>query len=307
VPSQADWQEYTKTGRFTGAGGEIPPRLISDFYAYNAGWHRNFRAGPDAEAMGLHWVGDLILECDLTCEPSGKGTDAAAVLRLVKGGRTFDCTIDILTGQARLAIDGNDLGATGATGMKPGGRHSLSFANVDCQLILWVDGSLVTFDKETTYEPVDRDVPTLEDLTPARIGTRGAAVKAEEIRILRDVYYIACQYTQQRQQPSMSDYETPVAGFLSNPSTWPRVFAGLRTVEFPLASDEFLMLGDNSPRSADSRLWKSADGTPEHFVKRDLLVGKAVFVYWPHSWNRIPGTGIPFPFFPNFARMKFVR
>ena len=67
------------------------------------------------------------------------------------------------------------------------------------------------------------------------------------------------------------------------------------------------MLGDNSPRSADSRLWHRPDGAPEHYVKRDLLVGKAVFVYWPHSWNRIPGTNIPFPFFPNFARMKFVR
>jgi signal peptidase I len=307
VPSQADWQEYSRTGKFLASGGEIKPRLVSDFYAYNAGWNRNLRTGLESETQGLHWVGDLILECDLTCEPSGKTPESEVVLRLVKGGRTFDCRIDVVSGKATFAVDGADLGATASTGISPGTRHSLSFANVDCQLLLWVDGSVVEFDKPTIYDPVERDVPTLEDLTPARIGAKGTSVQAEHLRIWRDVYYIACKYTLDRQQITISDYETPEIGFLSNPAKWPRVFAGMRTVEFPLESDQFLMLGDNSPRSADSRLWKAPDGRPEHYVKRDLLVGKAVFVYWPHSWNRIPGTSIPFPFFPNFARMKFVR
>jgi signal peptidase I len=307
VPTQGDWQQYARGGKFPPTGS-IPPRLISDFYAYNAGWHRNLRLGSDAESQGMHWVGDLILDCDLTAEPSGKTPNAEAVLRLVKGGRNFDCRIDVLTGVARMAIDGNDLGASANTVVRPGSRHAISFANVDCQLLLWVDGKVVEFDKPTTYDPIEHDLPTLEDLTPVRIGAVGTALEVDHLRILRDVYYIACQYSLDRpQSASLSDYERPVTGFLSKPTTWPEVFAGLRTVEFPLDSDEFLMLGDNSPRSADSRLWKAPDGTPEHFVNRDLLVGKAVFVYWPHSWNRIPGTGIPFPFFPNFARMKFVR
>jgi len=42
-------------------------------------------------------------------------------------------------------------------------------------------------------------------------------------------------------------------------------------------------------------------------VPRDLLIGKALFIYWPHSWNRIPYVNIPFPFFPNFGRMGLVR
>jgi hypothetical protein len=37
------------------------------------------------------------------------------------------------------------------------------------------------------------------------------------------------------------------------------------------------------------------------------MIGKALYVYWPHSWDKIPGTDIPFPFFPNFERMGFVR
>ena len=56
---------------------------------------------------------------------------------------------------------------------------------------------------------------------------------------------------------------------------------------------------DNSAKSADSRVWR--------YVSRDLLIGKAFFIYWPHSWSRIPYLKIPFPYFPNFSRMGFVR
>jgi signal peptidase I len=68
------------------------------------------------------------------------------------------------------------------------------------------------------------------------------------------------------------------------------------------------MMGDNSLRSKDGRLWSEV-GPPrvDYFVERQALIGKAIFIYWPHSWHRIPGTPIPFPFFPNFARMGFVR
>ena len=72
--------------------------------------------------------------------------------------------------------DGERFGSHSQNVGQPGPRHKISFANVDCQLLLWVDGSLVEFDKETTYEPLETDVPTIEDLTPARIGSRGAAL-----------------------------------------------------------------------------------------------------------------------------------
>ena len=43
------------------------------------------------------------------------------------------------------------------------------------------------------------------------------------------------------------------------------------------------------------------------YLERQMLIGKALCVYWPHSWNRIPGTPIPFPLFPNFEDMRLVR
>ncbi len=43
--------------------------------------------------------------------------------------------------------------------------------------------------------------------------------------------------------------------------------------------DQFFVLGDNSAQSSDGRLWKG-----EYWVDRELLIGKALFIYWPHGW-----------------------
>jgi signal peptidase I len=97
------------------------------------------------------------------------------------------------------------------------------------------------------------------------------------------------------------------------------LFANRREVTFPLKGDQFFVLGDNSPASKDSRLWsqdtrswsmenRSWSGEhPEFYVKRELLIGKALFIYWPHSFDRLPYLNIPFPYFPNFKDMGFVR
>jgi signal peptidase I len=79
---------------------------------------------------------------------------------------------------------------------------------------------------------------------------------------------------------------------------------GVPYVQFDLDKDEFFVLGDNSAMSKDSRLW-SRD---YWWVPRKLLIGRALFIYWPHSWDRLPYfNSIPFPYFPNFSRMRLVR
>ena len=65
--------------------------------------------------------------------------------------------------------------------------------------------------------------------------------------------------------------------------------------------DRFFVLGDNSAQSSDGRLWVG-----EWWVERELLIGKALFIYWPHGWEVPSGGGgassvtcrcpsIPFP------------
>ena len=65
--------------------------------------------------------------------------------------------------------------------------------------------------------------------------------------------------------------------------------------------DQFFVLGDNSAQSSDGRLWMG-----EWWVDRELLIGKALFIYWPHGWG-IPYLHAAFNPVPNFGRMHLVR
>ncbi len=121
--------------------------------------------------------------------------------------------------------------------------------------------------------------------------------------------------------------ERDVIDFFAEPERWTSdsLFAHRREVTFPLKADQFFVLGDNSPASKDSRLWSQdirswstathswSGEHPEFYVSRELLIGKALFIYWPHSFDRLPfrvpftDKQIPFPYFPNFKDMGFVR
>ncbi len=321
VPSWSDWQRM-RAGRLSPSDvARIRPRLITDYYAYNTWMTLNEGEEPHASKLGLHWVGDLIVQCNVNVRQA-KGS---LHLDLVKAGQHFECRIDLETGGARLSIRGHDAFERSASGVMPGtGQYRVTFANVDDQLLLWVDGRLVPFDQETTYDVdqafgsrqniVPRSDPSDPgDLSPVGIGARDADVDVDALRVSRDVYYIADDFGG-RNEP-ITDYDLqrfPIVSlarptsldFLSDPSQWD-VFRERQQLQFSMAGGQYFVLGDNSPFSKDGRLWKQDHFG--HYVERQLLIGKALFIYWPHSWNRIPGTGIPLPFFPNFQDMGLVR
>ena len=258
------------------------PELITDFSAYNTDI-----VSPDSPPlhpgkMGLHWVGDLAVECQIEV----KGETGEAVLELVEGGWRFGCRIDVASGAATLSIDGLDgFRPTAKTSVSKPGSYRVFFANVDDQLLLSINGREVSFDSPTTYDSLNNTRYTDDDLEPVWIGSNGAAIKISHLKVCRDIYYIA---------------ERSNGAYFSNGPIADRSYA-----EFPLAEGQFLVLGDNSAESKDSRLWE-AEGI-KHYVSRELLIGKALVIYWPHSLDRIPGTNIPIRFFPNFWRMWFVR
>ncbi len=81
---------------------------------------------------------------------------------------------------------------------------------------------------------------------------------------------------------------------------------------FELGPDEFFVLGDNSPASADSRFWHQMGkitGNDNHYrmgtVPRDYLIGKAFFVYWPAGY--LPSMNSPLACIPNFGDMRFIK
>ena len=311
VPSVSDWR-LLKRGRLP-EDFRATPMLITDFVAYNTSVHDDDQP-PGPQQIGMHWVGDLMIECQLdVMKAEGK-----VHLDLIKGGRHFRATIDTATGDAQLSIPGLDQFQPRARTIVRGpGSYHLTLANFDRQLVLWVNGTPISFDAPTTYEPLDNDRPQSSaedpgDLEPAGIASEGAGARVSHLRLLRDIYYIATSGGLW-----VADYDSaaPVfAGmsydklfeFWSTPALWNKsrgnLFDERREALFPLAADQFFVLGDNSPLSQDARLWSG-----ERYVARDLLVGKAIFIFWPHSFDKFPGTNIPFPFFPNFARMRFIR
>jgi signal peptidase I len=151
---------------------------------------------------------------------------------------------------------------------------------------LWVDGKLVLFDAPTTYPDLNNFQPQAADLSPVGIGAHGADLKIDHVRVLRDLYYIAvpgslrrgmiAEYDPYSAIPASLMGLTPdLAQFFSNPRQW-SVFSTIPPISFHLAAGQYLVLGDNSARSKDSRLWER-----QYYVPRDLLIGKALFIYWP--------------------------
>jgi signal peptidase I len=319
VPMAEDWRILPERALTDRELAGVRPRLITDFYAYNTGRLRgNVR---DQDVLGLHWVGDLALECEVTVEsPAVESPAGELVLELVEGGVRFQCRVDLASGEAKLGISGLDgFEPSAQTPMQGPGRYRLRFANVDDQLLLWVNGDVVEFDAATTYDGLDNQRPQPADLSPAGIAVRRAALRVDHLRILRDVYYIADKSGEDNRWPdqsTISEYrytrsqrlrEQRLRGLLPEnlaEEDEPRIVA------FDLAADQFLVLGDNSPRSKDSRMWDGRDeqGNPEYYVSRDLLIGKALYIYWPHALNHVPwNRDIWFPFFPNVGRMGLVR
>jgi signal peptidase I len=321
VPSWDDWKEIEY--------GPLPadyaahPQLITDFYTYNTGLvtaqlRPGFAGGDLAPKLGLEWVGDLALEADVQV----LGGQGELLLDLVEAGKHFTCAIDVATGEATLSIDSDpDFAARATTSVVGPGDYSFQWANIDDQLLLWINGEPVEFDSTTEFDarrvfdapnamaPVYHSPADPGDLAPAGVGGRGLAAEITGLRIYRDIYYIATTRT----NGATSDFTDTMywtsldkrLETLQTPSKW-GVFATRRSAEFPLEADQFFVLGDNSPFSLDGRLWESEKNVP-HYVERKYLIGRALCIYWPHSWDRIPGTPIPLPFFPNFKDMGLVR
>ena len=340
VPTQYDWATIEQ-GQLPSGLDQRPGQLINDFYAYNAYVGHESRAKSAQghpyghpvnyvtdEKFGLHWVGDLALECDLEVV-SGQGE---LLLDLVEAGRHYTCRIDTATGRATLAINGGReafrqdvqgkpvVTITGQTSVRKPGKYRVRFANVDDELNLWIDNRLCRFDAPARYVPPTDSQPKWSpedpgDAAPLGVGGRGIDLRIDRLRVLRDVYYVAAQgsgvtndYDHSKLGPEFTQWETwsSIQEVFANPRSWSTtaLFGARRHVDFPLEEDQFFPLGDNSPQSLDGRLWTPSS---ERFVHRDLLVGKAFFIYWPHPWYvKIPGE-TKLPIIPNVRKMGWIR
>lgn len=331
VPTSLDWNAVQENQPPT---PNPLPQLITDYYAYNT-----FDGlGSDRD---LFWVGDLTIsgECQVG---EITGPQPALLLELVKGVRRYHCEIDLKTGEAVLSHT-DDLNADGppvvlgnaSTKVKGSGRYRFDFANVDDRLCLWVNGRLVSFGGKGSYLPPALPDPQAADLSPIGLAARGCQATFSQLVVKRDIYYRAEQVANDDRGPypdrlASGEGVSDIVGHqlreaLSQPAEYARLYntkAG--PVEFSaLSSDEYFVMGDNSPQSQDSRLWTNRRRAENrHAVPRNAFVGKAFLIYWPHG---IPfmndGKGYPiamntrgnnvvenypaytFPFYPQFGRL----
>jgi signal peptidase I len=318
VPDPEQWEAILNNRELT-----RPPRstLITDFYSYNTSSLADSAAlasYPRIDQEGAwvqpHWVGDLTLSAKIKVA-TGIGE---VKLELVEGGTPNRCVIDLASGEASL-FHGDDLLGRTPTGISGAGTYRLAFANVDDRLTLWVDGRPV-FGEGLLYDHGSggHPAPAEADLTPAAISARGASVTVSDLVLKRDIYYT--------QYPGRPDYANVWSGhYPRTPAEFfdlladPKQYAALGTpsaTSYAIGRDRFVMMGDNSPRSKDSRGWERRDvdwddSRREWEVPRSLLTGKAFFVYWPHGKPFGPdirlGPDFRVPFLPYLERMKWIR
>ena len=337
-----DWQQLIQ-GHLPGHTGM--PQLITDSLDYNSSITylpsrplemskvSSFLHGSeipmlsrDINGIGLNWVGDLAMRCSLNIEKAG----GSVSFQLVKGGIIFQCDIHDMSGGnfwtaffsipdvpefERFSVD---------VPIRVGQKHDIMFCNVDEEMRLIIDGREIDTQGRGRYDalcfdggPLCRDrSPTVLDLEPAAIGVAGASVRVENLKILRNMYYISVSSDEPSADPMCdllhspfrydhsafrNDREESIRRVLSSPEFWTDFGKTRRTV-FPLGNDQFLMCGDNSAQSKDSRLWTRDDRIP-HYVDRQYLIGEAFYVFWPHG-HRIPGTRMAL--IPNFLKMRWI-
>ena len=232
-----------------------PPSVITNEMGYNSGV--DAVRGATRDVGDEFWVGDLIVEAEATVGADG----AEIVMELSKGRHRYQAVF--ADGNVRLirtGPNGREL-ATRVSGVTGPGTYDLRFANVDCRLRVWVDGTAIDFGGEADYPPDELPTTFAADDTmeegwteandiaaPASLGASGPVTFAH-IRLWRDTYF------------TYSAAGPPFDGVAKYADT------------YYVQPGHYLCLGDNSAQSSDSRKW----GT----VPERLMLGKAVFVFFP--------------------------
>ncbi|MEQ8849323.1 signal peptidase I [Botrimarina sp.] len=338
-PGEPVWQAVTEDAapdlaRFA------QPQLVTDHTPYNtqlklaqAARLQRVSLEPiderDIGRIGPHWVGDLILEAEFEIE-SG---DGRVSFDLVEAGDHFGATLDVASGGVELwrsAFESDDRQtlAEAVGGVRGSGRHTVRLANVDNQLRLWLDGALIL---EAEYQRSASGPATAPrtsesdpgDLAPAGVGASGVAVRVDRLTVSRDGYYIATRWdepaplttdipTDAFADQGRRDYGPALLALPEEPDLWPAL-AERRRVDFDVRDGQLFVMGDNSGFSLDARLWAGGNGPGGGgrpggpYLESKQLVGKAIWVYWPHAWYSLPFTNRMIPVWPNFEDMRLVR
>lgn len=313
--------EYTFTGSGpTALAWDASVRAIDDSYAYNepvehAGSPPRFPVSDVRLSLGVRPDRDglVVSPVVVTRGHEFRATieGATAILKYRRyGGPQRDlaspAVVDLPPG-AWVELDRAEL----ALPLEAGKFTNIEFWHVDQSLVLFVGGERVAFG-EYTWNPDERLRYTLgttaeqaalsESSLLADAGYSKPEVRwefdgaggftLERVGLSRDIHYRADQY---HGSPDRAHSREGHPAKFTHP-----------TNSTPLSPDQLFVCGDNSPMSLDGRLWDVPSPWVAELdetmgvVHRDLLIGKAFWVYFPAPARR---QGIPIP---DFGRMRFV-
>lgn len=228
---------------------------ITNFLGYNTGVRGDFNSpgeGPENPDNNDFWVGDLLLECTASFDSA----DATVILDLARGPNRYQAQFKNGNVQLIRTGPGGKILAERPTLIAKAGKFKIRFANVDCKLRVWIDDEVVDFDKEseyafetpTTFDPADsrKEGWTLANdaKEPAALEIQGDAT-IRNLILSRDTYYT---------HSDNKDIELDT---------------------FFVQPGHYLCFGDNSSQSHDGRGWGQ--------VPERLMLGRAVFIFWPYK------------------------
>jgi hypothetical protein len=212
-------------------------------------------------------VRDLMFEGEL--EVQSESGDF--VVEMKDGRQVFDVMVDAERNEVRLYVDGNSTPVRQATLLEPvvGRSLRLEVSMFDRQICVAIDG-------EEAFEPLALADGKLDKVAvprrPVRFGGRGIDADLHSILLYRDVHYTPGKARNGVNEPCR------------------------------LSENEYFVLGDNSPVSADSRNWSHA-GVPAH-----LLLGQPFVVHLPSRPGRIRiGSIAKHIRIPDFERMRYIQ
>jgi len=265
------------------------------------------------------WVGDLEIRAKV--KPLGNGTIGAEIK---ESGRVHTASIAVGEGGESFLTTQSDGQPSNGSGtpaqrtplsvrLEPGRAHEIAFMNIDDTLILEIDGDEVG---RLEYVTPDQEDPPQRNRISLTVDQCGAEVS--NVEILRDIYYYAndsgSEWRSQLWQVPENHYFA--LGDNTQNSSDSRLWREqkIELKDGRVLTGAYSMSGeDRNPKPVrDGLQFKDEHGEvytlamndikaykdlhkPQPFIPGELLLGKAIFVFWP-IW----------PFAPTM-RFKFIH
>jgi len=227
---------------------DVKPQLIDNMLGYNSEIGRYRDTGQTTSRISIQEQ-EWVGDLILECEATKNDDDAEIVLELSKGLNRFQAVFT--NGSVKLLSTGNGAKEYGSREcrVKGKGTYKLRFANVDARLHVWVDDRPIDFGADTDYLPGQT------------ISTEANGSTTENDREAPGSIGAKGGVTIRSSKLHRDIFYNPDSKFI-----------------WYVQPGHYMCLGDNSAQSSDSRTW----GT----VPERLMLGKAVFVFWPFWFDR---------------------